>query len=453
MKKIIGLLAAGLLSAGSYAQTLVAHYDFNNITSIVVPDMTGNGLTGDLTGAIIPTAGMNGVPNTAIQFDGATTAVRVIANPQLDLKRWTLSVTVKFNQFNYNPTDCQVVKLLERGGQGSNQYYSLETNDNNIDNSCSVATPGGHQFFGMAAGTGPAYNSYPTIPTLSVGKWYCLTATYDGDTLKGYIDGNLIYAKKWANQYPNYGSAAHLYIGLSGTMVNKYRFNGIMDDCQIWDGALSPAQISTMCGTVPPTVYGPCAINDISICSARSTPFKYTFTPTTTVVTGMAPVALTWHWGDGTPNGGSVGNAPVSHTFPAGGGTYYVCATAQSPCRPVLEKCFQVCLSSDGAKLSPVKTPKQHASDKGQPITFETSVGSPYPSPTNSLLNIPVKRLNGVLQVTITGINGSPELAQTMAVTEADGLLQLSTYQLKPGVYLLRISQGDKQVIRRFTKQ
>ena len=451
MKKLILVAALAAISITSNAQTQVAHYDFSNITSGTLTDVspTGNMLNGTIMGPVTPATGSAGVANTAMSFNGTSNSVRIPSNPALNLRRWTLSVSALFNQFNNSTFDCQVTTLLERGTQGGNDHYRLEVNDNNIDVSCGINTPTGKQFFGVAAGAGPAFNSYPKTNRLSTGTWYCLTATYANNVLSTYVNGTLFYSVPWTDQYANPLTAvSDLLIGRSSSNSNPYWFNGIMDDVQIWDDALTPAQIASVCaGTNPPT--GPCSINDIQFCSSLSTPFTYTFTPSTTVATGLPPVTIRWTWGDGTSST-STGNAPVTHTY-VNSGNFYICAATTFPCTPITERCFSMCLSSTGAKPAPVGAMGDATGIMSAP-DYDRGIGSPYPNPANSILNIPVKKIKGTVKMKVTGVNGAVMMSREAEVTEATSTLKLETEGLAPGIYLLEIYTGGEKIVKRFSK-
>jgi hypothetical protein len=444
MKKTTLLLASTLLALGSYAQLPVAHYDFSNVTGGVLYDVQ-NGINGNIYNSITPAAGVAGVANTALKFDGVSTFADVADDARLHLTSWTISATVMFNQFNNDPSRCQVTKIMERGVQGSNDFYSLEVNDNNIDNSCSVATPGGKQFFGMAAGTGPAVNSYPITYPLSTGVWYCLTATYEANAgiMSTYINGALFYSTTWTNQYAPPPFTGYMLIGRASSFSWPYRFNGIMDELWIYDVAMTAGDVSALCGPIPPPVSGPCTIHDLQFCTALSTPYTYTFTPSTVVGAGMMPMDIEWSWNDGSPNTLSNGDNPVTHTFPAGSGSYAICAQPLAPCDAQAPYCFTMCMGATGVKPT---------GNGNGPATLEEGIGDPYPNPTNSELYIPVGKLTGTIRMDVTGIDGRLIFSKQLNADETGDQLQLNTDALQPGVYLLHINAGNQQAVKRFTK-
>ena len=73
------------------------------------------------------------------------------------------------------------------------------------------------------------------------GKWFYYTATYNGDTLKLYINGKLIKSQEYSADVSN--STGPLWIG--GDTSGNY-FKGMMDEFRIYNYALTSAQIKKL---------------------------------------------------------------------------------------------------------------------------------------------------------------------------------------------------------------
>ncbi len=80
------------------------------------------------------------------------------------------------------------------------------------------------------------------VGVMSIGNWYHVAGTYDGTTMKIYINGNLV------NSLTTPGSIAYsnkpLYIGNLFIEPTRY-FNGKIDEVRIWNVARSQAQLKT----------------------------------------------------------------------------------------------------------------------------------------------------------------------------------------------------------------
>jgi len=347
------------MSFGAQGQNLVAHFAF---TSCWLGDSSPNGMGLTTSGSPVCTTGRAGLASTAYYFNGSTDWFTTsYTSPLFNLNKWTISAVVKFRAFNTNPTNCQVSKILSSNDwQSGAEHFSLETNDNNVDNSCTVAS-GNQQFFGMSAYTPPSFNGYGTGPILSTNTWYCLTATYDNTTgnVDAYIDGTWWYTRTWGTT-PNYNSPDPLvYIGKGlGGGTTTYYFDGIIDDVQIWDDVLTPTAIGQMCTDVQDP---PCWANTVTFTGYQSMPFYYEFKASNAYSPYTSSPCIEWtYFEPGNPVRQTGGTYPSSQawtpTFTAGGGVYTICAevvdcTTGNPCSNSRPYCFDMCMdNTSGAK-------------------------------------------------------------------------------------------------------
>jgi Concanavalin A-like lectin/glucanases superfamily len=88
------------------------------------------------------------------------------------------------------------------------------------------------------------YSSADAGPELWDGRWHHLAGSYDGQTVRLYVDGEEIGAGIPAAASIRYGLETHntLYIG-AFQGESAHGFVGAIDEIRIWDGALSAIQI------------------------------------------------------------------------------------------------------------------------------------------------------------------------------------------------------------------
>ena len=195
--------------------TLVAAYGFDEGAGSSLVDRTGNGHTGALSGPTW-TGGRTG---GGLSFDGADDLVTVADSAKLDLAdKMTLSAWVR-------PTDStgwRTALMKERPNGLSYALYSA-----------GFTQPSGYVNIGNdVALTGPS--------ALPVNTWSHLTFTYDGATIRLYVNGTEVASAPQAGSAP--ASTGALRLGGNG--VWGEHFAGVLDDVRVYNRALSPAEVT-----------------------------------------------------------------------------------------------------------------------------------------------------------------------------------------------------------------
>lgn len=131
--------------------------------------------------------------------------------------RWTVETWHYYDGTNSGGSPCIVTEIYPNPGAIN---YTLGVNDD-TNNNLKAA------FFNGSAWAGTA-NSI----TLTAGNWYHIVGTYDGTTLKLYINGSLASQTNYSGTQPSSGSA-----GIR--LMNRW------DLGQFWGGALSIVRIYT----------------------------------------------------------------------------------------------------------------------------------------------------------------------------------------------------------------
>jgi hypothetical protein len=203
---------------------LVAAYGFNEGTGTTLLDQTGNGHTGTIAGATwtTPTQGRFG---SALSFDGVNDWVTVSDANDLD---FTTGMTLEAWVY---PTasgggSWRNVMIKERaGGEVYNLYGNADTNAPVV--------------YVIAAAT-------PTVPfdarggtSLPLNAWSHVAATYDGTTLRLFVNGSQVGTRAVANSL--LASTGVLRFG--GNSVWGEFFAGRLDEIRLYNRALSAAEI------------------------------------------------------------------------------------------------------------------------------------------------------------------------------------------------------------------
>jgi outer membrane protein assembly factor BamB len=225
---VLSLLAvAVMISAGGLASApaamaatsgLVAAYGFNEGSGTSVADASGNGNTGTITGATWASAGKYG---KALQFNGTNALVTVPNAASLQLSSgMTLEAWVNPSTVNANWRD-----VIYKG----NDNYYLEATSTNASKPDAGMIAGGS--YADAVGTAK----------LTASTWSYLTETYDGSTLKLYVNGTLVASTAHTGAIAS--STNPLQIG--GDSLYGQNFAGLIDEVRLYNVALTAAQIQS----------------------------------------------------------------------------------------------------------------------------------------------------------------------------------------------------------------
>ncbi len=173
-----------------------------------------------------------GKAGNAFLFDGIDDALQIPDTwrpSQVTAEAW-----VKFNSLSSNtlgnaPNGLQYLLLKENAG-GYEAYTLAKADSNRL--AFAVASNAGQEII--------AYSS--SIAT--TGVWYDLVGTYDGSASKLYVNGQLEGTTAGAVTI-NYGSKP-LVFGTSGIIGYDGKFNGVLDEVQIFNRALSITEVQSI---------------------------------------------------------------------------------------------------------------------------------------------------------------------------------------------------------------
>jgi glucose/arabinose dehydrogenase/PKD repeat protein len=228
------LAAAGPARA---APGLVAAYGFDQGSGTAVTDSSGTGNNGSTSGTTWNAAGRFG---SALSFNGSSASVTIPDSNSLDLSGgMTLEAWVNPSSAG-GPWRTVVFKQTSSG-----MVYALYSNNGANRPTGQVNILGEQNALGTAL-----------VPA---NAWTHLATTYDGATLRLYVNGTQVAAKPQTGNIP--ASTGALRIG--GNAVWAEWFAGLIDEVRIYSRALTAGEIQTDMvtpigapagDTTPPTV-------------------------------------------------------------------------------------------------------------------------------------------------------------------------------------------------------
>ena len=268
---------------------LVAAYGFDEGSGTTVTDASGNGHTGTITNATWAATGKYG---KALQFNGTNALVSIPDAASLHLSTgMTLEAWV-------NPSTVNAIwrDVIYKG----NDNFYLEATSTNASKPDAGMIAGGSyaDAFGTAA--------------LTASTWSYLTETYDGSTLRLYVNGTQVASTAHTGAIAT--STNPLQIG--GDSLYGQDFAGLIDEVRVYNVALTAAQIQTDQAT--------------PVNTSDTTPPTQPGTLTATAVSG-SEVDLSW--GASTDNVGVTGYL-VERCQGAGCSNFAQIATPPAPAPP-----------------------------------------------------------------------------------------------------------------------
>jgi hypothetical protein len=227
------------ISASSYAQQLVADYKFNNPTN-VGQDSSGNNFNATNNHGAIQGFASNGGGYIAVSGGTylITPALSGVGTGPLGTTDTSVSISTWFNA---SPSGTGGVVVTELGSTTTNNGWhdtEIEVDSGSASNGVWPYTNG---------------NNHPELSGghIAPGAWYQDTLVYNNtaQTVSEYIDGALVATapqnrqSPWANgglQYYAFGPADDTNFG------NGVAFNGLIGETEIFNGALSSAQVGAL---------------------------------------------------------------------------------------------------------------------------------------------------------------------------------------------------------------
>jgi hypothetical protein len=221
------LTPAEVQSLYRWAPGPVGYWKLDEGSGTQTLDSSGNGNKGNFYGTPAWVAGKYG---SALKFSGSSQSIELEHNPVINPNIITYSAWYKVHSMPANNTRSIISKTYD----GNDRSYHLDIMSNasgdTYTSNCMISTDGSTQYF------------TPSPYTIELDKWYFQTCTYDGETLRMYINGSF-HSQDTSPSGNIYESDSDLYIG--GTFGNNrgISINATIDDVKIYNYARTPEQI------------------------------------------------------------------------------------------------------------------------------------------------------------------------------------------------------------------
>ncbi|HEX5474931.1 MAG TPA: LamG-like jellyroll fold domain-containing protein [Vicinamibacterales bacterium] len=214
---VVAMSAVAVPAPVAAQSGLVAAYGFDAGSGTTVVDASGNGNTGVISGAVWTSGKFGG----GLAFDGASSWVTIADSASLHL---TTGMTLEAWVMTPAPNDWRAVILKERSGGLAYALYASDTS----------GRPSG--YIHRSDDIGATSSS-----VLPAGTWVHLATTYDGATLRTYVDGLQTGSRSVTGSI--IASTQALRVG--GDSIWGEYFQGTIDELRVYNRALSAAEIQT----------------------------------------------------------------------------------------------------------------------------------------------------------------------------------------------------------------
>jgi hypothetical protein len=229
-----------VLPASASAATVVGEWTFDEGSGPVAHDISGSHLDGRLGVGLGPDGEdprwVPGIAGSALRFDGGDAVVvpdsRVLEPAAVSIEAWV----------RRQGTPGAYAYVLSKGGRGCDfSSYGL------------YAGAGRGIAFYVFDGTGYVVSPAANPDRIWDGEWHHVVGSFDGSSVRLYLDGREIGDGSPAAGPIAYGLASTApYIG---TYVGRCQlgFTGDIDDVRIWSGSLTAPEVAASTPSQPPS--------------------------------------------------------------------------------------------------------------------------------------------------------------------------------------------------------
>jgi hypothetical protein len=214
--------------------TIVGNWQLDEGTGSIAKDSSGDNNDGQLSSSALLWTGGRKPTSTALHFDGEN-YVKVVGNPP--------PLTV------LEPSTVTVEAWIRSCGPGSLAYILSKGGADCVAASYALyaGESGGLSFYIRHEDqTNPYIESPDAGKSVWNGNWHHVAGTYDGKTVRLYVDGHQIGDGTHVPDPTNilYNLPVNeFFVGSYGEDVCPFRFTGDIAEVRVWDGVLSDSEI------------------------------------------------------------------------------------------------------------------------------------------------------------------------------------------------------------------
>lgn len=213
---------------------LVAYYPFNGNAN----DVSGNGNNGNVSGSTQLTTDRFSNLNTAYIWNGTNSPITVLNNATQNFQGG-LTFSVWLYQTGMYCNTCTQTNYLTKGRDVDMGGISLGLDHNTQKFSFKVT--------GSPLSTTPPDSYFLSESLITYNTWTNLVGTYDGSTIKIYING--ILDKSYSYTSSVSVNIDNMLIGKqkgTGVFADNYNMLGKLDDIGVWNRALTQDEITSI---------------------------------------------------------------------------------------------------------------------------------------------------------------------------------------------------------------
>jgi gliding motility-associated-like protein len=213
-------------------------------------DASGNANNAIVSGATLSTDAL-GNANSAYQFDGIDDFLEIANASSLQITD-SISLCAQVYTTGFYSGLCQSNVIITKGDNDfGNGHYSLRFGDAPFDNDCNLFDSTKQNFYGHLKNLGSfpfgaAIGQAGAPAYINKAQWYCVAYTWDGDTVRMFVDGILRFKYQYANQ-SNGTNNDKIFIGKRNNSTYPFFFNGKLDNIRIYNRALKQIEIQKLC--------------------------------------------------------------------------------------------------------------------------------------------------------------------------------------------------------------